>query len=413
MGDMVFKRQTTNDETQSDSTDFEKMLQESFGKTDRRISVGDRVKAEVLSVGKDKVMVSTGSRLDGSVMASQLQDEAGVLKVKVGDFIDLFVTYIKGSEVHLSPNASHQNLADDITEAFSKGLPVTGKVTGVNRGGFEVLVHGKSAFCPLSQMDLKRIENPADYVSKSFEFHVSQISEGGRNVVVSRRRLLEEGQGLAQAQFKDQQKVGATVTGKVTRIQDFGAFIEIAPGMEGLAHISEISWTRLKSPSDVLKVGDVVQATILKIEESDRRLKISLTLKQASNDPWKNLPSGIQQGNVIEGKITRCMPFGAFVEVAPGMEGLIPLSEMSSTKRVAKAEDVVNVGDTVKVLIKEVSPATKRISLSIKDALDKAASDVENENIRDYMDSQKAQSANGSLGDLASKLQAALDKKTK
>jgi small subunit ribosomal protein S1 len=410
---MAFKRQSLNDdETPPDSSDFEKMLNESLGKSDRRVSPGDKIKAEVLSVGKDQVIVSTGTRFDGFVQASDLLDENGQSKVKSGDLIDLYVTYVKGSQIFLSPNPTGKNLADDIQQAYASGLPVEGKVEGVNKGGFQVNILGKQAFCPVSQMDLKRIEKPEEYVGQKHQFMITQITEGGRNVVVSRRKILEEGQGVALAAFRDQQKVGDVVKGTVKRVEAFGAFIEIAPGLEGLAHVSELSWTRVKDPKEVVKPGDVVTATIIRIEQEERRLKISLTLKQAAGNPWNNLPEQIRSGRVVTGKVTRLAPFGAFVEVTTGIDGLVPLSEMSATKRVNAAEEVVKVGETVTVLVKNVDTAAKRISLSIKGAVDQAASESESQDIRDYQAAQAAQKSRSgtSLGDLGAKLQAAMEK---
>lgn len=412
---MTFKRQAqNNDETLSDSSDFEKMLNESFGKSDRKLSVGEKIKAEVLSVGKEQVIVSTGTRFDGFVQASDLLDENGQSKVKSGDHVDLFVTYIKGAQIFLSPNAGGQALAEDIQTAFTAGLPIEGKVDSVNKGGFQVIIMGKPAFCPMSQMDVKRIEKPEEYIGQRFQFKITEVKEGGRNVVLSRRKILEEGQGAALASFRDQIKVGDTMKGTVKRIESFGAFIELSPGLEGMAHVSELGWTRVSNPADVLKVGDTVSAKILRIEQEERRLKISLTLKDASGDPWNNLPAQVQTGRVVSGKVTRLMPFGAFVELTPGVEGLVPLSEMSATKRVNSADEVVKAGETINVLIKDINSSSKRISLSIKGAVDAAASESETQDIREYAASQDAKSRSStSLGELGAKLQAAMDKNKK
>jgi small subunit ribosomal protein S1 len=403
---MAYKR--TISETDQGSLDFEKMLNESLDKKERKLNVGDRIKAEVLSVGKERVIVTTGTRLDGYVQAQQLQDEAGVSKVKPGDHVDLFVTYLKGNEVFLSPNATSQNIAEDLQEAFTNDQPIEGKVDSVNKGGFQVTINGKQAFCPLSQMDLKRIEKPEEYIGLKFTFKITQVGEGGRNIVVSRRKVLEEGQGAALAAFKDQRKAGDVITGTVKRLEPFGAFIEIQPGLEGLAHVSELAWTRVSNPADIVQVGQVVKATILSITHEERRTKISLTLKTAEGNPWANLPETLKQGRVISAKVTRLMPFGAFAEVAPGIEGLIPLGEMSREKRIASASEVVKEGETVTVLVKNVDAMAKRISLSIKDAVEAAASASEAEDIRDYAAKQASQGSFGASGDMAAKLQAAM-----
>ncbi len=410
---MTFNKRVAKDderEDQGESSDFEKMLAESFSKPDKKLSPGDKIKGEVLSVGKEHVIVATGTRFDGYVPSQLLQDEQGQSKVKSGDFIELYVTHIKGAEVYLSPQSGSSAVSDDIQEAFSQNMRVQGKVESVNKGGFQVMILGKAAFCPLSQMDVKRIEKPEEYLGKKFEFKITQFENGGRNIVVSRRKVLDEGQGAAQDSFKGQRSPGDKVTGKVTRVEPFGAFVEISPGLEGMVHVSELSWARVSNPGDVVKVGDVVTAKILRIEQEERRLKISLTLKDAANDPWQNLPSQIQTGRVVGGKVTRLMDFGAFVQLHPGIEGLVPLSAMSSTKRVNRADEVVQVGQEIAVMVKEINPSSKRISLSIKDALDQAVNMSETQDIQEYAAKQAAREAAPSMGSLGEKIQAAMKK---
>jgi len=411
---MTFKKKQSSDQEDVETnSDFEQLLQESFGKAEKKLAVGEKIKAEVLSVGKENIIVATGTRFDGFVPSNLLQDENGKATVKSGDVIELFVTQIRSGMVHLSPGRATQSLSDDISEAHANNLTVQGKVEKVNKGGFDVSVHGKNAFCPISQMDVKRIEKPEEYVGKRFEFKVTQYTEGGRNIVVSRRQVLDEGQGLANENFKDQRKVGDKVNGTVKRVESFGAFVEITPGLEGLVHVSELSWGRVNNAADAIKVGDVVSATIIRIEQDGKRLKISLTLKQAENDPWLNMPSEIQTGRVVTGKVTRLMDFGAFVELKPGLEGLIPLSAMSSTKRINKADEVVKAGQEVAVMVKDVNPQSKRISLSLKDAVEEAASMSESEDIKDYAAKVAAQEASHSMGALGAKIQAALNKQKK
>ena len=366
---MVFRREVDDDDTQSnDNSDFEAMLNESFGKNQKRLKAGDKVRAEVLSLGRDHIIVSTGTPDDGLVPRAELVDEQDRPKVTVGDKIDLYVTRIRGNEVTLSTSSTGGD-ADDVMDAYSRGIAVDGKVDEAINGGFRVTVMGKRAFCPISQMDTRHIEQTDGYIGKKFEFRITQFKNGGRDLVVSRRKLLEEQKGVAQTQFLSEKQVGDVVTGTITRLEKFGAFVEIAPGIEGLAHISELSWSRVADPKDVVESGQQVTAKILKIEGAGTdRAKISLSLKQVQEQPWLSLPAGLEEGKVIEGKVTRCLKFGAFVELFPGIEGLIPLSEMSYTKRVAKSDELVTEGEKISVKIKSVDAFARRISLSLRDA---------------------------------------------
>jgi small subunit ribosomal protein S1 len=330
--------------------------------------------------------------------------------VKTGDTLDLYVIALKGGQAFLSPNPGEKNLADNLVEAFQNNLTVEGKVLSSNKGGFTVSILNKEAFCPISQMDNKRIEKPEEYLGKRFEFKITQLDP--RNVVVSRRRLLEAEQSQTQAQFSQSAKVGDVISGEVSRLEKFGAFIKIAPGIDGLAHISELSWSRIKDPGEILELGAPVSARILRIEHEDGRLKISLTLKQSENEPWNNLPSHIVSGALVSGKVTRCLNFGAFVEVAPGIEGLIPLSEMSAEKRVSRSDEVIKEGEKVSVVVREVNIQAKRLSLSLKAAKETPSAE-DAQDLKDFQAKQSQKNAGASFGSLAAKLQAAMDKNKK
>lgn len=354
-----------------DSSEFAQMLDASFKQSQKKLSVGDKIRAEILVLGKEDVFVSTGTMNDGIVPRKDLLDEQGNVPYKVGEFLDLYVTQVRGTEIHLSPKKTAKNLADDIEDAFDMMLPVEGRVVEVVKGGFRVsLVGSKLAFCPISQMDVRRIDTSGEeYVGKRFEFRITQLTEGGRNIVVSRRKILEEEREASAGSFLEEHHAGDVVTGKIARLEKFGAFVELAPGIDGLAHVSELAWSRVGEPSEVVSVGQEVRVKILKIEpDQSGRMRISLSLKQAEGEPWEKLPEQVRAGNVAPGRVTKCMKFGAFVELVPGIEGLIPLSEMSYTKRVVRSDELVKEGENILVMIKEVDPGTRRISLSLKDA---------------------------------------------
>ena len=355
-----------DDNDDKGSSDFAQLFESSLQDIGKKLKAGDRIRGEILSIGKEEVFVSTGTVTDGVVLKPELVDKEGVFSHKVGDTLDLFVTQVRGGQIFLSPKPTSKNLAEGLEDAFDMMLPVEGRVTETCNGGFRVLLMGQTAFCPISQMDLKRIDQPETYIGKKFEFMVTQFDR--RNVVVSRRKLLEEQKGVSQATFLEDHKVGDVVKGVVMRLEKFGAFIELAPGLEGLAHISELSWSRVANPAEAVQLGQEVDVKIIKMEEEAGRMKISVSVKQVEAHPWTNLPSHIEYGKIVEGKVTRCMKFGAFVEVAPGIEGLIPLGEMSYTKRVMSSDELFKEGEKILVMIKEVRPDDRRISLSLRDA---------------------------------------------
>jgi len=356
------------EESASQSNEFAAMLEESLKGPQKKLKVGTKIRAEILVVGREEIFVSTGTMNDGQVSRRELVDAEGNFPYKIGDKLELFVVLVKGSEVRLSPKPTAKNLADDLFDAFQKRLSVEGRVVELCKGGVRVQVMGKMAFCPISQLGSERTETGEEYIGKKMDFRITQITEGGRNIVVSRRKLLDEEREVSTGNFLADRKVGDIVEGRVSRLEKFGAFIELAPGIDGLAHISELSWSRVENPADVLSVGQQVTCKILKIEMKERKVQIGLSLKQTEQQPWERFPEHLREGAMVKGKVTRCAKFGAFVEVAPGIEGLVPLSEMSFTKRIVNAEDVVTPGQTIEVKVLDVNVPQKRISLSIKEA---------------------------------------------
>jgi small subunit ribosomal protein S1 len=360
--------QDDDSEKKKADSEFAQMLNESFKNPQKKLSVGDKIRGEILVLGKEEVFVSTGTTTDASLSRRELLDAEGNLKHKVGDVLDLFVTQVKRSEVTVSTQPTSKNVADDLEDAFDMMIPIEGRVVEVCKGGVRVSIRGKIAFCPISQLDVSRVETGEEYVGKKFEFIITQFSEGGRNVVVSRRKILQEQKGQSEVAFTEDKKEGTIVSGKVKKIEPFGAFVEVMPGVEGLLHVSEMAWSRVENPNDIVTVGQEIVVKVLKSENKDGRLRISLSLKQVGPTPWETLPPHIQIGSVVEGKVTRCMKFGAFVEIAPGLEGLIPLSEMSYTQRVVRSDEIIKEGEKITVKIKDIQPEAKRMSLSLRDA---------------------------------------------
>lgn len=363
-----------NDEFENESPDSEESFAELFeaygAGMNENIRVGDRIRGRIISIGANSVFVDTGTKVDGVVEKSELLDEDGQLSVAAGDELDLYVVAADESEVRLSKAISGIGGLNMLRDAWEQRIPVEGKVVASIKGGFQVEVIKRRAFCPISQMDLAYVEDPETYVGRTFPFLIKRFEERGRNIVLSRRDILQEEVEASRRTFMEQLDGDAVFEGTVVRIMPFGAFVTLAPGVEGLVHISELSWSRLDTPEQAVAVGDRLQVKILGIKDGDKPgvKKISLSVKQAMGDPWAEAPNRIHVGDKLPGKVTRCANFGAFVELFPGIEGLVHISEMSYTRRVMRPEEVVAPGDEVMVTVKELDFDRKRISLSVKDA---------------------------------------------
>ncbi len=360
------------DREEDQSQEFAALLDSYMSETEiADIRMGDKITGEVIAIGSDSVYINTGGKEDGVIEKSELLDENGEISCRKGDRLTLYVVAAGDGEIRLSKAMSATGNADMLYEAHQSRVPVEGKVTETCKGGFRVRVMGHSAFCPVSQMDVQYVEKPETFVGATLEFLIERIESGGRNLVVNRRRHLERLQAEEREKFLKTVTTGDIVDGRVTRIMPYGAFIELNTGVEGMAHISELGWSRVSDPSEVVKAGDQLPVKILSIEKAGGKNgspKIALSVKQAGQDPWTTISEKFKAGDKVTGRVTRCAPFGAFVELAPGIEGLVHISEMSFTRRVVKAEDVVSPGETVAVTVISVDAVNRRLSLSIREA---------------------------------------------
>ncbi len=334
------------------------------------LQVGDKVRGTILSIGIDTIFVDTGSKIDGAVEKSELLDENGELPYKQGDTLELYVVVLNENEMVLSKAISGIGGINLIRDSFEGNIPIEGTVFETCKGGFRVDVMQRKAFCPISQIDSIFVEKPEDYIGEKFLFFITLLEEDGRNIVVSRRKYLEAEQKKAARKFYSEVKTGTVFDCRVSRLMPYGAFVELVDHIEGMIHISELSWSRIEKPEQVVAVGDSIRARIISIEKDEKsgKMKMALSAKQVLEDPWDSVDQQFKAGDKLKGRVTRCMNFGAFVEIAPGIEGLVHISEMSYVKRILKTEDVVSPGDAVNVLIKEIDMDKKRISLSIRDA---------------------------------------------
>ncbi len=362
----------TNDDNffEDEDKSFEELLDSYSTGMNENIQVGDKIKGEIISIGIDSIYIDTGSKIDGVLDKIELLDENGDLPYSKGDSIDLYIVSLDESEIRLSKALTGQDSQHLLYDAFENKIPVEGKVAEVIKGGFHVDIMKNRAFCPISQMDIYFVKDPETFVGSTYKFFITRYEERGRNIIVSRKAFLNHDLKEARATFLNELEKEKILEARVTKLMPYGAFLELFPGIEGMAHISELSWSRVEKADDVLKEDENVRVKVIGIEQNDSGEvpKISLSLKQVDGDPWDGIEEKFQKGDTIRGKVIRLTSFGAFVEITPGVDGLVHISEMSYLKRILKPEDVVTSGELVSVMIKEIQKDNKKISLSIKDA---------------------------------------------
>ena len=374
---------------------FEQMLNEVT-----ELERGAVVKGTVISVRRDEVFVDIGYKGEGVItlkaLAYPVPTDAGDV-VTPGQEIDVFVLDADNADgiVHLSKvRADRMTAWHAIEQAAAEKLPVNVKVTEVVKGGLAVAINGIRGFIPASQVALRFVEDLSSYIGQTLTVLPIETEAKKQRVVLSRRAVLEEEKRKCEEEIFARIKAGDTVSGTVRRLADFGAFVDIG-GVEGLIHISDLAWHRVKTPSDIVNVGDTVEVYVLKVDEGAK--KISLSLKQIQPDPWFAATSTFAEGQTLPGVVTKLAKFGAFVKLADGVEGLVHISELSD-RRVTSADAVVKPGQEVKVVVLGVDRTNKRISLSIS----KAQQEAEQNEYRDYLSRQEEQQS--TIGDKFGKL---------
>jgi small subunit ribosomal protein S1 len=350
-------------------------LFEAIPKTkDRRFTAGETVSGKVVKISKDTIFIDLGSKSEGIAGKEEFLDKEGNLTIKEGDWVEMRVSSTREG-VHLSKGIKVQGAEalDILRDAQRDQIPVEGRVAAVNKGGFEIDISGLRAFCPISQIDSKYCEKPDEHIGAKYQFRIMEIQERGRNIVVSRRVLLEEEQEKKGKETLAMLKPDMECEGKVTKLTEFGAFVDLG-GIEGMVHVSGISHARINRPSDVLSLGQTVKVKVLKMEQDKKgRLRIALSMKVLEPDQWEK-GFAFQEGEVIRGKVSRLTDFGAFVEVAPGVDGLVHISEISY-ERVSHPNALLHEGEMVDVLVTGIDPESRRVALSIKEAMIKKQMD--------------------------------------
>ncbi len=353
--------------TENLEEDFATLL-ESHSLDAPSVSAGQKIRCKVIAISGENVFLDVGIKVDGIMEYQELIGPDGEPMAGVGDSVEAWVISASAHEVRLSRSMSGGGVAA-LEDARDAGIPVDGKITALCKGGYTVEVLGKRAFCPGSQIGFFTSENSEELIGKTTQFLITRIESNGRNIIVSRRILIERDRQESIDKLLSELKEGDTVEGQITRLAPFGAFMEIAPSVEGMIHISELSWSRVGNADEVVSPGDLIRAKVLSMGKDPKgQIRISLSRKQAEGDPWESVSDRLNVGDVMQGRVVRLTPFGAFIEILPGVDGLVHVSEMSWTKRVNKPEEVLAVGDDVAVKIKELSIENRRISLSMRDA---------------------------------------------
>ncbi|HNH14061.1 MAG TPA: 30S ribosomal protein S1 [Rhodocyclaceae bacterium] len=346
---------------------FAALFEESLARQEMR--AGEVITAEVVRVDQNHVVVNAGLKSESYIPVEEFRNDRGEVEVKAGDYVTVAIESLEDGygETRLSRDKAKRIAAwNDLEKALNDGLLVKGLISGRVKGGLTVMTNGIRAFLPGSLVDIRPVKDTTPYENKEFEFKVIKLDRKRNNVVVSRRAVLEATAGEEREALLANLKEGTVVKGIVKNITDYGAFVDLG-GIDGLLHITDLAWRRVRHPSEVLNVGDEVQAKVLKFDQEKNR--VSLGLKQLGEDPWVGISRRYPQGTRLFGKVTNITDYGAFVEVEQGIEGLVHVSEMDWTNKNIHPTKVVQLGDEVEVMILEIDEDRRRISLGMKQCL--------------------------------------------
>jgi small subunit ribosomal protein S1 len=385
------------------------------GSSKKQLSPGQKINAVIVDVAQDSIFIDVGGKSEGFIDRKELEDETGEITVKVGDTLDVyFLSSARNEMLFTTKIGGGATSQAHLEEAYRSGIPLDGFVKKEIKGGFEVTVAGNvRTFCPFSQMDIKRISEPEDFVDQHMLFKITEYKENGRNIILSRRVILEEEREEKREVLKETLQEGQTVKGTITSIQKFGAFVDIDDGIEGLIPISEIGWSRIEDIQEVLSEGQNVEVVIMKLDwENDR---FSLSLKQALPDPWQNVSQKLPVGSFHSGTVVRLAKFGAFVNLAEGIDGLIHISKLGGGRRINHPKEVLEEGQNVDVKIEDIDTEQKRLSLTMggEASEEESGSASEKKDIKEFQVKQDKSAGSTTMGTLGDILQAKLKEKRK
>ena len=373
MSDENVEKKSPDAERAEVNGEKEENFAEMFSKSSmgERLYPGQKVRAKVVSVSGDLVFIDLGGKSEGAVDLAEFINDEGAVIVQEGDDIEAFFVTVQDGLMKLTTLVGGYSAAtlNSISDAYDAGVPVNGEVEREIKGGFEVLVGGVRCFCPFSQIDLKGGRDGKGYLGRTFPFKILEFGEEGGKIVLSRRVLLEQENEAKVARLREGLAVGMGVTAEVKSIQKFGAFVDLG-GIDGLIPVSEISWDRSVNPGDVLSVGQSVTAKIISLDWERNRL--TLSLKALQPDPWTSAAEKYPVDSRVSGSIVRLVPFGVFVRLEPGIEGLIHISNLGAGRRINHPKEVVEAGQWVEVYVVSVDQQNRKISLSMRPKVEPA-----------------------------------------
>jgi len=398
-----------NDNNKTDATSGEENFAELFEKSlvkRQRLEPGQMVEAMIVKISGEWIFLDLGGKGEGYLDRKELADEAGNLSVKEGDTVRAFFVSSENNEMHFTARigsgpAKHTQIED----AWRNRIPVDGTVAKEIKGGFEVKIGGSvRAFCPFSLMGIRRDEQQADYVGRSLSFKIAEYGEDGRNIVLSRRAILDDERRTKKEELRTTLKEGMRIKGTVTSLQKFGAFVDIG-GVEGLLPVSELAWTRTEKVGDLLSVGQQVEVIIKKLDwDVDR---FSFSLKDTLPDPWDRVADAYPLGSFHTGTVSRLAPFGAFVTLKEGVDGLIHISKLGAGRRINHPREVVKEGQMVEVQIEAFDRESRKLSLSLAEI--SRAEAEEAATVKEFK--QQATAELQTMGTMGDMLKAQLEKK--
>ncbi|MCX5847618.1 MAG: 30S ribosomal protein S1 [Deltaproteobacteria bacterium] len=378
---------------------------ELFDKTEVRrdfLTPGEKIEATIVKITQDWIFLDLGGKSEGYMDRKELADEDGNLSVKEGDSLTAYFLSSKHNEKLFTTRIGTGDSArTHIEEVWRNGIPIEGVVEKEIKGGFDIKLVGEMrGFCPYSQMDIQRVDNAKDYIGRRLSFRITEYGERGRNIILSNRAILEEQKKKEGEALKTTLNEGMIVKGTVVSIRDFGAFLDIG-GLQGLLPISEICWERVEDIQERLSIGQTLDVAITKLDWQKNR--ISLSLKETLSDPWNEVLAKYPEGTFHRGTVVRLMKFGAFVNLGPGVDGLIHISKLGKGKRITHPSDAVKEGQAIEVRIDTIDRDQKRISLSIPEMEPQESGSIKSEKdtedyYREYV--EKAPASMGSFGDI-------------